>query len=66
MISPYLRQVESEYQIVLRRSKQQQIEARQQRRDAFRAELDGGSTCREIGEALGIHYTRVGQIARGD
>jgi uncharacterized membrane protein len=40
--------------------------ARQARRDAFAKAQESGLTQREIGEAVGLHHTRVGQIIRGE
>jgi len=40
--------------------------ARDARRDAFARAQDEGLTLREIGEAVGLHHTRVGQIIRGE
>ncbi|HEY2479009.1 MAG TPA: hypothetical protein VGI17_09780 [Solirubrobacterales bacterium] len=40
--------------------------ARQVRRDAFAEARESGLTLREIGEAVGLHHTRVGQIIRGE
>jgi uncharacterized membrane protein len=40
--------------------------ARQARREAFEEAQESGLTLREIGEAVGLHHTRVGQIIRGE
>ena len=39
--------------------------ARQARSKSFAEAQDKGLTLREIGEAVGLHHTRVGQIIRG-
>jgi hypothetical protein len=40
--------------------------ARQARSKAFAKAQEEGLTLREIGEAVGLHHTRVGQIIRGE
>lgn len=40
--------------------------ARQARSRAFAQAQEEGLTLREIGEAVGLHHTRVGQIIRGE
>jgi hypothetical protein len=40
--------------------------ARQARQSAFAEAQGNGLTLREIGEAVGLHHTRVGQIIRGE
>ncbi len=40
--------------------------ARKGRRDAFAKAQAEGLTLREIGEIVGLHHTRVGQIIRGE
>jgi hypothetical protein len=40
--------------------------AAQARRDAWARAQEEGLTLREIGEAVGLHHTRVGQIIRGE
>lgn len=41
---------------------QQQEEARRARREVFEKARKAGMTLREIGEAAGIHWTRVGKV----
>jgi hypothetical protein len=36
------------------------------RRKSFRRAQEAGLTLREIGEIVGLHHTRVGQIIRGE
>jgi hypothetical protein len=36
------------------------------RRESFRRAKEAGLTLREIGEIVGLHHTRVGQIIRGE
>jgi hypothetical protein len=36
------------------------------RRDAWAKAQEDGLTLREIGEIVGLHHTRVGQILRGE
>ena len=36
------------------------------RRKSFKQAQEAGLTLREIGEIVGLHHTRVGQIIRGD
>jgi len=36
------------------------------RRKSFKRAQEAGLTLREIGEIVGLHHTRVGQIIRGD
>jgi DNA-directed RNA polymerase specialized sigma24 family protein len=40
--------------------------AREARRDAWAKAQEEGLTLREIGEVVGLHHTRVGQIIRGE
>ena len=40
--------------------------ARRARRKVFAKAHDKGRTLREIGEVVGLHHTRVGQIIRGE
>jgi hypothetical protein len=35
------------------------------RRESFERAKSAGATHREIGEAVGLHHTRVGQVIRG-
>ncbi|MBS1889325.1 MAG: hypothetical protein JSU06_19270 [Actinobacteria bacterium] len=39
--------------------------ARQVRRDAFTKAQEEGLSLRDIGEAVGLHHSRVGQIIEG-
>jgi DNA-directed RNA polymerase specialized sigma24 family protein len=39
--------------------------ARQSRRDAFAKAQEEGLSLRDIGEAVGLHHSRVGQIIEG-
>jgi hypothetical protein len=36
------------------------------RRESFERAKIAGATLREIGEAVGLHHTRVGQVIRGE
>ncbi|MBS1863289.1 MAG: hypothetical protein JSS68_16450 [Actinobacteria bacterium] len=36
------------------------------RRESFERAKAAGATLREIGEVVGLHHTRVGQIVRGE
>jgi hypothetical protein len=36
------------------------------RRESFKRAQEAGLTLREIGEIVGLHHTRVGQIVRGE
>lgn len=36
------------------------------RRESFERAKVAGATLREIGEAVGLHHTRVGQVIRGE
>ena len=36
------------------------------RRRSFKQAQEAGLTLREIGEIVGLHHTRIGQIIRGD
>lgn len=36
------------------------------RRESFTRAKVAGATLREIGEAVGLHHTRVGQVIRGE
>ena len=40
--------------------------ARRKRRVVFAEAQAGGLTQREIGELVGLHHTRVGQVIRGE
>jgi DNA-directed RNA polymerase specialized sigma24 family protein len=40
--------------------------AKKARRDAWAKAQEDGLTLREIGEIVGLHHTRVGQILRGE
>lgn len=41
-------------------------EARLERLTSFKRAKKAGLTLREIGEEVGLHHTRVGQIIRGE
>lgn len=46
---------------------QEQLDRRAQaRRQSFERAKGAGATLREIGEAVGLHHTRVGQVIRGE
>lgn len=36
------------------------------RRESFECARSAGATLREIGEVVGLHHTRVGQVIRGE
>lgn len=36
------------------------------RRESFERAKEAGATLREIGEIVGLHHTRVGQVIRGE
>lgn len=40
-------------------------EARQERRECFERAQEAGLSLRDIGEEVGLHYTRVGKVLRG-
>ncbi len=43
----------------------EQAKAHESRREAFAAAQKAGLSLRQIGEAVGLHHTRVSQIIRG-
>ena len=43
----------------------EQAKAQESRRKAFAAAQEAGLSLRQIGEAVGLHHTRVSQIIRG-
>jgi hypothetical protein len=48
------------------RFERDQDAAQKGRREAFAEAQKSGLTLREIGEEVGLHHTRVGQIIRGE
>lgn len=48
------------------RADAQREKASAARRKSFKQAQEAGLTLREIGEIVGLHHTRVGQIIRGD
>lgn len=48
------------------RFEREQSAAQKARRKAFAEAQKAGLTLRDIGEEVGLHHTRVGQIIRGD
>lgn len=49
-----------------RQYKRDSAAADRARRTAFREAQKAGLSLRQIGEAVGLHHTRVGQIIRGE
>lgn len=57
-----LRKSQAEFE----RTEAQREKASTLRRKSFERAQKAGMTLREIGEVVGLHHTRVGQILRGD
>lgn len=57
---------QAEYEAAEAKFQAQIAAARRARRAKFKEAQDAGLTLREIGEAAGIHHTRIGVILRED
>ena len=53
-------------QAAFERVETQREKAGSARRKSFERAREAGMTLREIGEVVGLHHTRVGQIIRGE
>lgn len=56
----------AELRVAQERYEAQTKAARQARRKAFATAQEKGLTLREIGDVVGLHHTRAGQIIRGE
>jgi len=61
-IQSYLRKSQADFE----RADAQRERAGTARRKSFKRAQEAGLTLREIGEIVGLHHTRVGQIIRGE
>jgi hypothetical protein len=61
-----LRKAEAAFEREQQQLRRERAKSRAKRRESFERAQKDGLTLREIGEVVGLHHTRVGEILRGE